>query len=45
MVDHSGCYQHIEIIVRQITLKVLVSKEGMSNVFSPGELIELLRVD
>ena len=24
---------------------MLVSKEGMSNVFSPGELIELLRVE
>ena len=45
VVDHSGCYQHIEIIVRQITSKVFVSKEGISNVFSPGELIELLRVE
>ncbi|KAF3952355.1 hypothetical protein CMV_022083 [Castanea mollissima] len=37
--------RHIEIIVRQITSKVLVSEEGMSNVFSPGELIELLRAE
>ncbi|KAJ0657471.1 DNA-directed RNA polymerase subunit beta'' [Helianthus annuus] len=34
---------HIEIIVRQITSKVLVSEDEMSNVFSPGELIGLLR--
>nr|WPW48831.1 RNA polymerase beta'' subunit [Fagus engleriana] len=37
--------RHIEIIVRQITSKVLVSEDGMSNVFSPGELIELLRAE
>nr|YP_010701465.1 RNA polymerase beta'' subunit [Clinopodium euosmum]WCJ53012.1 RNA polymerase beta'' subunit [Clinopodium euosmum] len=37
--------RHIEIIVRQITSKVLVSEEGMSNVFSPGELIGLLRAE
>nr|YP_009417914.1 DNA-directed RNA polymerase beta'' subunit [Polyspora longicarpa]YP_010033211.1 RNA polymerase beta'' subunit [Polyspora tiantangensis]ASM43445.1 DNA-directed RNA polymerase beta'' subunit [Polyspora longicarpa]QOW40133.1 RNA polymerase beta'' subunit [Polyspora tiantangensis]UXR13271.1 RNA polymerase beta'' subunit [Polyspora longicarpa] len=37
--------RHIEIIVRQITAKVLVSEDGMSNVFSPGELIGLLRVE
>nr|QGU83887.1 RNA polymerase beta'' subunit [Homalium racemosum] len=35
--------RHIEIIVRQITSKVLVSEDRMSNVFSPGELIGLLR--
>nr|USG96009.1 RNA polymerase beta'' subunit [Girardinia suborbiculata subsp. grammata] len=35
--------RHIEIIVRQITSKVLVSEEGMSNVFLPGELIGFLR--
>nr|YP_011007787.1 RNA polymerase beta'' subunit [Clinopodium barosmum]WAX38995.1 RNA polymerase beta'' subunit [Clinopodium barosmum] len=37
--------RHIEIIVRQITSRVLVSEEGMSNVFSPGELIGLLRAE
>nr|UXD05981.1 RNA polymerase beta'' subunit [Camellia sinensis var. sinensis] len=37
--------RHIEIIVRQITAKVLVSEDGMSNVFLPGELIGLLRVE
>jgi len=37
--------RHIEIIVRQITSKVLVSEEGMSNVFLPGELIGLLRAE
>ena len=35
--------RHIEIIVRQVTSKVLVSEDGMSNVFSPGEFIGLLR--
>ncbi|CAN4101504.1 unnamed protein product [Withania somnifera] len=33
--------RHIEIIIRQITSKVLVSEDGMSNVFSPGKLIGL----
>nr|YP_010121554.1 RNA polymerase beta'' subunit [Pinguicula alpina]QRE78584.1 RNA polymerase beta'' subunit [Pinguicula alpina] len=37
--------RHIEIIVRQITSKVLVSEDGMSNVFSPGELIGVLRAE
>nr|UFP90529.1 RNA polymerase beta'' subunit [Ardisia perreticulata]UFP90616.1 RNA polymerase beta'' subunit [Ardisia argenticaulis] len=37
--------RHIEIIVRQITSKALVSEDGMSNVFSPGELIGLLRAE
>nr|YP_010420687.1 RNA polymerase beta'' subunit [Urera glabra]USG54406.1 RNA polymerase beta'' subunit [Urera glabra] len=37
--------RHIEIIVRQITSKVLVSEEGMSNVFLPGELIGVLRAE
>nr|YP_010004484.1 RNA polymerase beta'' subunit [Aldama filifolia]YP_010005249.1 RNA polymerase beta'' subunit [Aldama nudibasilaris]YP_010153213.1 RNA polymerase beta'' subunit [Aldama robusta]YP_010153298.1 RNA polymerase beta'' subunit [Aldama rubra]QNR02566.1 RNA polymerase beta'' subunit [Aldama filifolia]QNR03331.1 RNA polymerase beta'' subunit [Aldama nudibasilaris]QQW51041.1 RNA polymerase beta'' subunit [Aldama robusta]QQW51126.1 RNA polymerase beta'' subunit [Aldama rubra] len=37
--------RHIEIIVRQITSKVLVSEDEMSNVFSPGELIGLLRAE
>nr|AUT83177.1 RpoC2 [Campanula rapunculoides] len=37
--------RHIEMIVRQITAKVLVSEDGMSNVFSPGELVGLLRAE
>nr|YP_009771826.1 RNA polymerase beta'' subunit [Baphia racemosa]QIT02611.1 RNA polymerase beta'' subunit [Baphia racemosa] len=37
--------RHIEIIVCQITSKVVVSEDGMSNVFSPGELIGLLRAE
>nr|YP_009890472.1 RNA polymerase beta'' subunit [Alyssum alyssoides]QKK36844.1 RNA polymerase beta'' subunit [Alyssum alyssoides] len=37
--------RHIEIIVRQITSKVVISEEGMSNVFLPGELIGLLRAE
>ncbi|CAN1868119.1 DNA-directed RNA polymerase subunit beta'' [Linum perenne] len=37
--------RHIEMIVRQITSKVLVSEDGMSNVFLPGELIGLVRAE
>nr|AIY56224.1 RNA polymerase beta'' subunit [Neuwiedia zollingeri var. singapureana] len=37
--------RHIEIVVRQVTSKVLVSEDGMSNVFSPGEFIGLLRAE
>nr|YP_011031467.1 RNA polymerase beta'' subunit [Centella asiatica]QJF46896.1 RNA polymerase beta'' subunit [Centella asiatica]WRB04620.1 RNA polymerase beta'' subunit [Centella asiatica] len=37
--------RHIEIIVRQITSRVLISEDGMSNVFLPGELIGLLRAE
>uniref|UniRef100_UPI003002ED6A RNA polymerase beta'' subunit n=1 Tax=Corispermum chinganicum TaxID=1076197 RepID=UPI003002ED6A len=37
--------RHIEIIVRQITSKVLVSEDGMSNVFLPGELVGLFRAE
>nr|YP_010977329.1 RNA polymerase beta'' subunit [Caroxylon nitrarium]WOA00471.1 RNA polymerase beta'' subunit [Caroxylon nitrarium] len=37
--------RHIEIIVRQITSKVLVSENGMSNVFLPGELIGMFRAE
>nr|AIX11058.1 RNA polymerase beta' subunit [Najas filifolia] len=40
--------RHIEMIVRQVTSKVLVSEkdgDGMSHVFSPGELIGLLRAE
>jgi len=37
--------RHIEIIVRQITSKVLISEEKISNVFLPGELIGLLRAE
>nr|YP_010617039.1 RNA polymerase beta'' subunit [Aspidistra yingjiangensis]WAW80955.1 RNA polymerase beta'' subunit [Aspidistra yingjiangensis] len=37
--------RHIEIIVRQVTSKVLVSEDGMSNVFLPGELIGLFRAE
>nr|ATG24875.1 RNA polymerase beta'' subunit [Lobelia heterophylla subsp. heterophylla] len=37
--------RHIELIVRQITSKVLVSEDGMSNVFLPGELVGLLRAE
>nr|YP_010126676.1 RNA polymerase beta'' subunit [Bougainvillea hybrid cultivar]QPO05942.1 RNA polymerase beta'' subunit [Bougainvillea hybrid cultivar]QPP04933.1 RNA polymerase beta'' subunit [Bougainvillea spectabilis] len=37
--------RHIEIIVRQITSKVLISEDGMSNVFLPGELVGLFRAE
>lgn len=35
--------KHIEIIVRQMTSKVLISEDGTANVFLPGELIGLSR--
>nr|YP_009694145.1 RNA polymerase beta subunit [Christensenia aesculifolia]QEI60320.1 RNA polymerase beta subunit [Christensenia aesculifolia] len=35
--------KHIEIIVRQMTSKVITLEDGMANVSSPGELIELSR--
>lgn len=35
--------KHIEIIVRQMTSKVVTSEDGMINVFLPGELIESSR--
>ena len=37
--------RHIEIIIHQVTSKVLVSEDGMSNVFLPRELIGLLRAE
>nr|YP_010233676.1 RNA polymerase beta'' subunit [Juncus effusus]QSZ78344.1 RNA polymerase beta'' subunit [Juncus effusus] len=37
--------RHIEIIVRQVTSKVSVSEDGMSNVFLPRELIGLLQAE
>nr|YP_009731403.1 RNA polymerase beta' subunit [Corybas taliensis]QHN69918.1 RNA polymerase beta' subunit [Corybas taliensis] len=37
--------RHIEIIVRQVTSKVLVSEDGMSNVFLPGEFIRFSRAE
>nr|YP_009144312.1 RNA polymerase beta' subunit [Carex siderosticta]AKJ25288.1 RNA polymerase beta' subunit [Carex siderosticta] len=37
--------RHIEIIVHQVTSRVLVSEDGMSNVFLPRELIGLLRAE
>lgn len=36
--------KHIEIIVRQMTSKVLILEGELSNVFLPGELIELPRI-
>ncbi|BDD77239.1 RNA polymerase beta'' subunit (chloroplast) [Marchantia polymorpha subsp. ruderalis] len=35
--------KHIEIIVRQMTSKVITLEDGMTNVFLPGELIEFSR--
>nr|YP_009451594.1 RNA polymerase beta' subunit [Melanocenchris abyssinica]ARQ27908.1 RNA polymerase beta' subunit [Melanocenchris abyssinica] len=37
--------RHIEIIIRQVTSKVRVSEDGMSNIFLPGELIGLLQAE
>nr|AXZ97051.1 RNA polymerase beta'' chain [Callistopteris apiifolia] len=33
--------RHLEIIIRQITSKVITLEDGITNVFLPGELIEL----
>lgn len=35
--------KHIEIIVRQMTSKVMTSEDGLINIFLPGELIESSR--
>nr|YP_009920464.1 RNA polymerase beta'' subunit [Syntrichia filaris]QMQ99608.1 RNA polymerase beta'' subunit [Syntrichia filaris] len=35
--------KHIEIIVRQMTSKVITLEDGMTNGFLPGELIEFIR--
>ena len=35
--------KHIEIIVRQMTSKVLILEDGMTNGFLPGELIEFTK--
>nr|YP_008474553.1 RNA polymerase b''-subunit [Marsilea crenata]AGI51529.1 RNA polymerase b''-subunit [Marsilea crenata] len=32
--------KHLEIIIRQLTSRVVASEDGMANVFLPGELIE-----
>nr|YP_010395670.1 RNA polymerase beta'' subunit [Cyathea lepifera]UQJ73745.1 RNA polymerase beta'' subunit [Cyathea lepifera] len=32
--------KHLEIIIRQLTSRVVASEDGIANVFSPGELIE-----
>nr|YP_009193286.1 RNA polymerase beta subunit-2 [Gnetum ula]BAN16892.1 RNA polymerase beta subunit-2 [Gnetum ula]BAT70196.1 RNA polymerase beta subunit-2 [Gnetum ula] len=37
------CEKHIELIIRQMTSRVLISDDVMFNVFSPGELIGLSR--
>jgi DNA-directed RNA polymerase subunit beta' len=36
--------KHIEIIVRQMTSKVITLEDGMTNGFLPGELIEFARI-
>jgi DNA-directed RNA polymerase subunit beta' len=36
--------KHIEIIVRQMTSKVITLEDGMTNGFLPGELIEFTRI-
>lgn len=36
--------KHIEIIVRQMTSKVITLEDGMTNSFLPGELIEFTRI-
>lgn len=37
--------KHLEIIVCQLTSRVVASEDGVTNVFFPGELVELLQAE
>nr|YP_010518151.1 RNA polymerase beta'' subunit [Dryopteris fulgens]UXN84464.1 RNA polymerase beta'' subunit [Dryopteris fulgens]UXN84640.1 RNA polymerase beta'' subunit [Dryopteris fulgens] len=37
--------KHLEIIIRQLTSRVVASEDGITNVFSPGELVELSQAE
>nr|YP_009549522.1 RNA polymerase beta'' subunit [Histiopteris incisa]AYW16681.1 RNA polymerase beta'' subunit [Histiopteris incisa] len=37
--------KHLEIIIRQLTSRVVASEDGITNVFFPGELIELSQAE
>nr|Q85FM9.2 RecName: Full=DNA-directed RNA polymerase subunit beta''; AltName: Full=PEP; AltName: Full=Plastid-encoded RNA polymerase subunit beta''; Short=RNA polymerase subunit beta'' [Adiantum capillus-veneris]AAP29382.2 RNA polymerase beta'' chain [Adiantum capillus-veneris] len=39
------CDKHLEIIVRQLTSRVVASEDGVTNVFLPGELVELSQAE
>nr|YP_009547285.1 RNA polymerase beta'' subunit [Adiantum tricholepis]AYW14941.1 RNA polymerase beta'' subunit [Adiantum tricholepis] len=39
------CDKHLEIIVCQLTSRVVASENGVTNVFLPGELVELLQAE
>nr|YP_009183805.1 RNA polymerase beta'' subunit [Cyrtomium devexiscapulae]YP_009479768.1 RNA polymerase beta subunit [Cyrtomium fortunei]ALN96579.1 RNA polymerase beta'' subunit [Cyrtomium devexiscapulae]AVW85969.1 RNA polymerase beta subunit [Cyrtomium fortunei] len=37
--------KHLEIIIRQLTSRVVASEDGITNVFFPGELVELSQAE
>nr|QXG82812.1 RNA polymerase beta'' subunit [Asplenium komarovii] len=37
--------RHLEIIIRQLTSRVVASEDGIANVFFPGELVELSQAE
>nr|YP_009547373.1 RNA polymerase beta'' subunit [Hemionitis subcordata]AYW15029.1 RNA polymerase beta'' subunit [Hemionitis subcordata] len=39
------CDKHLEIIVCQLTSRVVASEDGVTNVFLPGELVELSQAE
>ncbi len=39
------CDKHLEIIVCQLTSRVVTSEDGVTNVFLPGELVELSQAE
>nr|YP_010466172.1 RNA polymerase beta chain [Haplopteris ensiformis]UQV94621.1 RNA polymerase beta chain [Haplopteris ensiformis] len=39
------CDKHLEIIVRQLTSRVIASEDGIIDVFLPGELVELSQAE
>nr|YP_010376746.1 RNA polymerase beta'' subunit [Adiantum malesianum]UPV69511.1 RNA polymerase beta'' subunit [Adiantum malesianum] len=39
------CDKHLEIIICQLTSRVIASEDGVTNVFLPGELVELSQAE
>ena len=37
--------KHLEIIIRQLTSRVVASEDGITNVFFPGELVQLSQAE
>nr|YP_010616228.1 RNA polymerase beta'' subunit [Elaphoglossum yoshinagae]WAU47599.1 RNA polymerase beta'' subunit [Elaphoglossum yoshinagae] len=37
--------KHLEIIIRQLTSRIVASEDGITNVFFPGELVELAQAE